>query len=109
MKKYRHLSRNERDEIAVLVNRGHSLRRVGFFLGRSHSSLVRELKRNKGRKKYRPTDAHLAAQKRQKNTHRRPKRLVTDKALQQQVIDQLRKGWSPEIIAGRLCRERGTR
>ena len=108
MKTYRHLSRNERDEIAVLVNRGHSLRRVAFYLGRSHSSLVRELKRNKGQKHYRPADAHLAARKRQKNSHRRPKRLLTDAALRARVTHELTEGWSPEIIAGRLRREFST-
>lgn len=108
MKRYRRLSRNERDEIAVLVNRGHSLRRVAFYLGRSHSSLVRELQRNRGRKRYRPADAQIAARKKQKVSHRRPKRLLKDPELQSRVIRELKEGWSPEIIAGRLRREFGS-
>ncbi len=105
MKKYRHLSRNERDDIAVLVNRGHSIRTVAFFIGRSPSSVSRELRRNKGKKKYRPSDAQFVAHHRRHQDHRPAKRLKTDISLQKRVTRQLKEGWSPEIIAGRLKRE----
>lgn len=102
MKTYRRLSRNERDEIAVMMNRGYSLRQIAFWLGRSHSSLSRELTRNKGPRRYRPSDAHLAAHQRQRQTHRRPLTLQHHPRLRRLVVRWLKKGWSPEIIAGRL-------
>jgi IS30 family transposase len=107
MKSYRRLSRNERDEIAVMMNRGHSLRQVAFWLGRSHSSLSRELVRNKGSHRYRPADAHHSARLRQRNNHRRPLKLQNHPRLRRLVIRWLKKGWSPEIIAGRLKHHAG--
>lgn len=107
MKRYRRLSRNERDEIAVMINRGYSIRQVAFWLGRSHSSLSRELRRNKGAHKYRPADAHFAARERQHGTHHRPLNLRRYPRLRRLVMRWLKKGWSPEIIAGRLKHHAG--
>lgn len=102
MKKYRRLSRNEREELAVFLNRGHSLRKIAFYLGRSHSSLVREIHRNYGPLKYRPVDAHMASSRRQQSAHKRPKQLRLNAQLRSRVTRELKLGWSPEIISGRL-------
>ena len=47
MKTYRRLSRNKRDDIAVLVNCGHSPRKAAFHLDQSLGPLSMELKRNR--------------------------------------------------------------
>ena len=107
MKKYRRLSRNERDEITALINRGHSIRKVAFLLGRSHTSLSRELKRNDGLKGYRPWKAHQRALKQRQTTHRRPLKVSLDAKLRRRIRTQLKAGWSPEIIAGQLRTEKG--
>jgi len=45
-KTYKHLSTDERDILAVLKSKGHSLRDIATILERSPSTLSRELKRN---------------------------------------------------------------
>ena len=107
MKTYRRLSRNERDEIAVLLARKWPIRKIAFMMGRSHSTLSRELRRHKSTYGYRPIEAHLEASRCQRKTHRRTLKLINDKALCGRISHDLKQGWSPEIIAGRLKRETG--
>lgn len=44
---YKHLSLEEREKLYFLKGQGLSLRDIGDILGRKHSSLSRELSRNK--------------------------------------------------------------
>lgn len=107
MKRYRRLSRNERDEIAVLLARKWPMRKIAFLMGRSHTTLSRELKRNKGEKGYGPIEAQLSAYRRQHKTHRPPPKLTVNASLRKRITRELKKGWSPEIISGQLKRETG--
>jgi IS30 family transposase len=107
MKTYRRLSRNERDEIAVLLARKWPIRKIAFLMSRSHGTISRELKRNQGKKGYGPIQAHLTAHGRQHKAHCPPPKLTLDLPLRNRVTRELKQGWSPEIIAGRLKRERG--
>ena len=43
---YRHLTRDDREEIAALRAAGHSMRAVAATVGKAPSSISRELKRN---------------------------------------------------------------
>lgn len=108
MKKYRRLSHNEREEITVLINRGKSIRQVACWLGRSHTSLSRELRRNEGRKKYRPWKAHEQALENRRTSHRRPLKIGLNSGLQRRIENELKTGWSPEIIAALLRGEKGS-
>jgi IS30 family transposase len=107
MKTYRHLSRNERDEIAVLLARKWPIRKIAFWMSRSHATISREIRRNKGKKGYGPIQAHITAHERKHKAHRPPPKLTLDLPLKNRVTRELKQGWSPEIIAGRLKRERG--
>lgn len=107
MKKYRHLSRNDRDEIAVLLARKWPIRKIAFLMGRSHATISREIKRNRGKKGYGPIQAHLLAHHRQHKAHRPTPKLARDFRLQKRVIREIKLGWSPEIIAGRLKQQKG--
>jgi IS30 family transposase len=107
MKKYRHLSRYDRDEIAVLLARKWPIRKIAFLMGRSHATISREIRRHRGKKGYGPIQAHMAAHRRQHTSHRRPLKLACDSQLRKRIIADLKKGWSPEIVAGRLKREKG--
>ena len=101
--KYHHLSIEERDKLAVLRSRGLSLREIAESLGRSHSSLVRELKRNAPPIRsgyYLAHKAHQRASERRQIASRH-KRLKT-RRLRAYVARQLKRGWSPELIAGRV-------
>jgi len=99
--KGRCLSFTEREEIALSRAGGESMTSIGARLGRSPSTISRELSRNtddKGR--YRATSAHALAWDRAC----RPKRakLVDNLVLRALVEQDLAKRYSPEQIAGRL-------
>ena len=90
----------EREEISRAMADGQSIRSAAARLGRSPSTVSREIKRNGGRSDYRATEADGAAWDRAL----RPKRckLVENRDLARIVSDKLRRLWSPEQIAGWL-------
>jgi IS30 family transposase len=123
----RYLSFAEREEIALLLVQGHSLREIGRRLGRHASTISRERDRNAsthaGKMAYRATAAQWHADR----SARRPKptKLARNAALRTYVEDRLAgvvaaprfarvrrpglrkdrrwaKAWSPEQIARRL-------
>jgi len=47
MSKYKHFNENERNEIAILLKKGYSIRDMAYGIRRSPSSVSREIKRNK--------------------------------------------------------------
>jgi IS30 family transposase len=101
--RYGHLSLEERCEIARRLQAGETIRQVAAALGRSASSVSRELKRNGASKSYRPAHASDLAWARRW----RGSKLERDEDLQRQVLDRLSRGWSPEQVSGRLAREAG--
>ncbi len=96
----RALSLSDREEISRGVAAGVSLRSVARSLGRSASTVSRELKRNGGRRQYRAT----AADKRAWDRALRPKlcKLARHEELRQLVAARLFDNWSPQQIAGWL-------
>ncbi len=97
------LSLEEREEISRGLANNQSLRSIVSVLGRSPSTISRELHRNGGYDQYRAAKADQAAWDRAK----RPKicKLAADKALARKVAIKLKAYWSPEQIAGWLKRE----
>jgi IS30 family transposase len=99
--KGRCLSFAEREEIALGRAGGESVRAIAARLGRSPSTVSRELRRNvNSAGQYRATTAHTLAYGRAG----RPKaaKLVVNMALRTLVEQDLAKKYSPEQIAGRL-------
>ena len=98
----RYLDREERYEIARLRESGLSVRQVAARLGRSPSTVCRELARNADPRTghYMPERAHQLAWLRQ----RRPKasRLSRNPALRAAVQGMLDRRYSPEQASGRL-------
>ena len=91
----------EREEIAIARACGHGIRQIAHGLGRSPSTISRELARNVvGTKSYRATTAHALAYDRAS----RPKaaKLATNLVLRAKVEKDLEKKYSPEQITGRL-------
>jgi transposase, IS30 family len=104
---YHHLSAEERDHVAVLRSRGGSLRAIARAVGRDPATLSRELRRNAPpihAGYYLPHKAHARAEARWRAAVRRPR--LRDPWVRYYVARQLRRGWSPELIAGRLKRLR---
>jgi IS30 family transposase len=105
-KTYKHLSAQERDILAVLKSKGHSIRQIAKVLKRSPSTVSRELKRNAPAVYKGYYLAHRAQQRadiRKHQSHRR-NRLKND-FIRGYVEKYIRLGWSPELIAGRLSIE----
>ena len=120
---YSHLSEEERQVIQIEVGNGASIRGIGAMLGRSPSSISREIKRNtwfpsnenESYRPYRPkrlkagpwTGRYYIAGPAQRKADRRrskprkPYRLSHDR-LWAQVAEWLGRGWSPLLISGRL-------
>jgi IS30 family transposase len=105
MKTFTHLNKEQRGVFSVLLRRGFSLRHIAKEIGKSASTLSRELRRNLVRKTYDPLRAEWLARLRQKGNHRRGR--LKNAEIRRTVEDWLHRKWSPEIIAGRLAREHG--
>jgi len=97
----RFLSEEERITISDLRRTGATVRAIAAELGRSPSTISRELRRNvdpAGR--YRPSAAHRCAAGRR--TRRRARRVDRDDALRAHVQQLLALRWSPEQISRAL-------
>jgi len=96
------LTLSEREEISRGIVAQRSIRSIARMLGRSPSTVSREIGRNGGYRRYRaaPADAQAWARA------RRPKqcKLALSPRLRRMVARQLRLSWSPEQIAGWLKR-----
>ena len=94
------LTLREREEISRGVAAGESARRIAGRLGRSPSTVTRELNRHDGRRRYRAAEADRRAWERA----RRPQRckLARRPALSRIVAAKLQQDWSPQQIAGWL-------
>src|SRR3989344_2143773 len=103
-----HFSRTERFELSILLKKGYSLRDVGTALGRSPSSVSRELKRNKVNGVYDPRKAHHKAYVRRKYSKYQGMKIREHPELERYAKEKLSLGWSPERTAGRWKRENGT-
>lgn len=113
---YNHLSAHERGTIMVGKARGESARQLAVWLGRSPSTISRELARNGHREpEARPCmgrprlayDAQRAGQRavRLSRKPRRPRKLASVSRLWQHVRGLLAKGWSPQQISRTLRRQ----
>lgn len=103
---YTHLSYHPRRWLSMLLEKGLSLRACAEIMGCHHSTLSREIRRNgirRGRKiVYDPVIAYLKAIIRRHS----PKhyKILRDKQLYSFIESRLRRGWSPQDIAGFLKR-----
>ncbi len=94
----------EREELSRGLAAGESYRAIGRRLGRSASTISREVAKNKGPRRYRAVDA---PDDRAWRRARRPKRclLARRPALRKVVSDRLRADWSPQQISGWLTKQ----
>lgn len=97
---YHQLTQDERYTIARMRARGKSLREIGLWLGRSASTISREVRRNKCRYdgKYRAQKAHSRAMVRRWRSRKKSQYSATQWA---RVMAQIRRKWSPKQISGR--------
>jgi IS30 family transposase len=93
----------DREEISRGLAESLEYKEIGLRLGRDSSVISREVARHGGRERYRAAAAHEAACA----GRQRPKLLAVERSLRLRAVvcQQLREGWSPASIAGRLPTE----
>jgi IS30 family transposase len=99
------LSVDERIEIRVALEAGATYRVIGAAIGRSASTVCREVAANGGRLGYRPMTAHRGAHQRARRP--KPTKLSCNDALRDEVESRLEQLWSPEQISDHLREQFG--
>ena len=99
---YCHVNLAERHYIQVSRKENMSQSKIAQALGRSQSTISRELKRNSGQRGYRCKQADVFAHER----HRAKRKAIKMTEEMQHIVSVcLSNDWSPEQIAGRLREE----
>jgi len=101
---YNQLTENERYQIYALKKAGHQQKEIALLLGRSPSTISRELRRNSGLRGYRPKQAQRLSQTRRKEAHKAVK--LTD-VIRASVETLIRQELSPQQVVDYLSRHRG--
>lgn len=94
---YRRVTVTERRLIRMWRQAGYGQREIARRLGRSASTICREIARNTGGNGYQPRQAHRMAQERVRRPG--PRRFTEEVKADAEV--RLRDGWTPEMISGR--------
>ncbi len=102
-KKYAHIKKAERLEIAILLDRGYGVREIAYVLKRSPSSISEEISNNSVNGVYDPRKADHKAYVKRKYSKYQGMKVVENIQLRNYVEKKIRENdWSPEEIAGRL-------
>lgn len=95
------LTKYDRQQIEYYFRLGFSGRAIAIKIGRHHSVVERELKRNRSPHfVYEASKAEYFSYRRAKKTNKR--KLLKNERLRNYVVSKFSKGWSPEQIAGRI-------
>ncbi len=101
MKRYTHLTENERYQIKTMISLGHGIGETALHLKRSYSTIQRELARNRGGCGYRPKQAHRLALGRLRRRASANARRI-DEVTWDKVEAALQRQYSPQQISGRM-------
>ena len=99
---YTQLTQEQRYQIYALLKMGHNRTEIARCLGVHKATISRELRRNRGQRGYRPTQAHQMALSRRKKA-----KPLIGKDTWKRVEEYLCEDWSPEQIAGWLKKNNG--
>ena len=102
MRIYTQLTRGNRYQIRALLKAGFSQSKMASCLGVHKSTISREIRRNRGRKGYRPRQAHEKALARR---YAAAKRIKMTPVMIELVDHYIRQDFSPEQVSGYLARE----
>jgi IS30 family transposase len=94
------LTMEDREDISRGLAKGLENKDIAFSVGRDESVVSREITRHGGREAYRAWKADAAA--RESRSRPKERKIDAEPELHGRVAGDLRKGWSPEQIAGRL-------
>jgi transposase, IS30 family len=97
-----HFKKYDRDEISILLKKGYSHREIAGILGKHHSSVSREIERNKVNDVYDPDKSSHKARTRRKKSKYYGMKINENFGLKKFVEDKMKAFWTPEQIAGAL-------
>src|SRR3989344_601911 len=100
------LTRAERLEIGILLEKGYSHRAIGRALGRGHNTVSYEVNLNSTLGMYDPRKADAKARVRKHYRKLEWSKINESPALMQFVVEKLEAHWNPDEIAGYLKRTR---
>ena len=108
MKQMQHLTSAERDKITILQGEGLSIRKIAKELGRSPSTISRELNRPEAlyyRGKYIGSQTDKKVRENWNKDHQRVNKYLSLRWVQDIIKNSLKYGYSPEIISHLLKSE----
>jgi IS30 family transposase len=97
-------TQEQRYQIYALLKTEHSQNEIASVLGVHKSTISREIQRNRGKRGYRPKQAHRFALKRRRNAVQ--KRIPAESWAR--IEEMLRQDWSPEQISNWLTKYMNT-
>ena len=101
-KKYAHIKKAERLEIAILLDKEYSIRDIAKTLKRGIGTISEEINNNSTLGIYDPHKADVKAWSKRKYSKYQGMKIRENDELLSYVEKRLKKDWSPEQIAGRL-------
>lgn len=103
---YQHFTQDDRNQISILLKKGHSHRDIAGALGKDHSSVSREIKHNSVRGVYDPRKAEAKAKVKRSRSKYQGMKVVKNSDLAKRIAKNLQADhWTPEEIAGRWNKE----
>jgi IS30 family transposase len=101
-----HLTRSQRDQIAILIKAGKTQQAMADLIGCSQSTISRELRRNKSLIYlcYSGPKAQERSEERRHRSYDKRQRWYDNPEVLQYIIEELRDNKSPDAISGRMKR-----
>lgn len=100
--RYKHFTKDQRNELSVLLNKGYSIRDIAYAIKKNPSSVSREIKKNSVNGQYEPDKANHKAYKRRKYAKYQGMKIMNNSWLRDYIEEKMKLDWSPEQIAGRI-------
>ncbi len=100
--KYKRLGNSERETISRALAQKRSIREIAREIGRSPSTVSREIKRNSGKTGYRAFSASRRARIAASTRRTGKSKIARQSTLQQYILEKLKEEWSPQEISERL-------
>ncbi len=101
-RKYTRLTDQERESISRGLAQHKSIQQLAKELGRSPSTISREIRRNKGKSGYRAFSASRRAKAAASSRKRGKRKIEKQESLLSYVMEKLQREWSPQEISKRL-------
>lgn len=105
MRAYKELTQIDRYEIAILKEKGHSLRKIAQQLGRSPNTISRELRKNTVCGTYVPKKAQAKSHLCKRMRKYQSMKINDNLLLREYIVQKLQEGLNPDEISGVMKKE----